>query len=120
MMATDERAPGLIAREQLLDLSDQLGPSVCHDFLLNFIGMWNGRLERLRKAVAGADDDAAMDVVLSIKISSQMAGAARLAALAACAEKRLVASGARELAQLLIIMADCGRETMSCLRDSLD
>ena len=120
MMATAEHSPDLVAREQLLDLSNQLGPASCREFVNNYIALWESRYDRLYRAVAGADDDAAMDVVLSIKISSQMAGAERLAALACCAQQRLTRSGTAELVSMLAVIAACGRETMACLLASLD
>ena len=119
MMATAEHAPDLVAREQLLDLTDQLGLASCHEFVCNYVGLWQDRFERLRLAVMNADDDAAMDVVLSIKISSEMAGAQRLACLARSAQQRLVLSGAADLASMLGIIAVCGSETMACLLASL-
>lgn len=120
MMATAEHGPDLIAREQLLDLSDQIGPASCREFVTNYIAQWDSRFDRLHRAVTGADDAAAMDVVLSIKISSEMAGAKRLAELARSAQQRLAHSGAAELASMLAVFAACGRETMSCLLASLD
>lgn len=120
MMATAEHGPDLIAREQLLDLTDQLGPASCREFIGNFINMWESRYERLLRAVTGADDAATMDVVLSIKISSEMAGANRLAELARCAQQRLAHSGAAGLVSMLALFAACGRETMACLLAVLD
>ena len=35
MMATAEHGPDLIAREQLLELTDQLGPASCREFISN-------------------------------------------------------------------------------------
>ncbi|MFJ7748554.1 hypothetical protein ACIQXM_01190 [Arthrobacter sp. NPDC097144] len=120
MMATAEHGPDLIAREQLLELTDQLGPASCREFISNFINMWESRYERLRRAVTGADDAATMDVVLSIKISSEMAGAQRLAELARCAQQRLAHSGAAALVSMLALFAACGRETIASLLAALD
>ena len=119
-MATAEHAPDLVHREQLLDLADQLGPAHCREFVRNYVGLWEARFDRLRTAVTAADDDAAMDVVLSIKISSEMTGAKRLAELALCAQQRLKHAGAADLASMLGLIAVCGRETMPCLLASLD
>ena len=119
MMATAEHSPNLVACDQLLDLTDQLGPASCREFVTNYIALWESRYNRLCQAVTGADDDAAMDVVLSIKISSEMAGAQRLAALACAAQQRLAYSGAAALASMLALIAACGRETMACLLAAL-
>ncbi|MDK1360204.1 hypothetical protein QNO00_07980 [Arthrobacter sp. zg-Y1219] len=120
MIATADHGHDLIAREQLLDLTDAMGPASCREFVGNYVALWESRYERLHRAVTGADDAAAMDVVLSIKISSEMAGAMRLAALASAAQQRLVRSGAVDLASMLGVIAACGRETMACLLASLD
>ena len=120
MMATAEHGPNLVACDQLLDLTDQLGPASCREFISNYIALWESRYDRLYRAVTGADDDAAMDVVLSIKISSEMAGAQRLADLAYCAQQRLARFGAAELLSMLAAIAACGRETMACLLTALN
>ncbi|MCC3266560.1 hypothetical protein [Arthrobacter gengyunqii] len=120
MMATAEHTPDLVTRDTLADLTDQLGAASCREFVHNYVGLWQDRYERLRLAVISADDAAAMDVVLSIKIASEMAGAQRLAALAHCAQQRLRESGAANLSSMLGIIAVCGQETMPCLLASLD
>ena len=120
MMATAEHSPDLVAREQLLDLTDQLGPAYCREFIANYVSLWQSRYDRLCSAVTLADDDAAMDVVLSIKISSEMAGAQRLADLARAAQQRLACSGTAALVSMLALIAACGRETMACLLTVLD
>jgi HPt (histidine-containing phosphotransfer) domain-containing protein len=120
MMATAQHGPDLVERKQLLALSDQLGPATCHQFISNYTSLWDSRYDRLYRAVTLADDDAAMDVVLSIKISSEMAGAHRLAELARSAQQRLGHSGAAELASMLAVFAACGRETMAYLLATLD
>ena len=120
MMATAEQCPDLVASHRLVELSDQLGPATCREFVGNYIAMWEGRLDRLRQAVKAADDADAMDVVLSIKISSQMAGAERLAALAMDAQHQLQLSGAATLASMLGAIAACGAETMELLLSTLN
>ncbi|GAA3289572.1 hypothetical protein ACFFON_16080 [Arthrobacter citreus] len=120
MMATAQHGPDLVARQQLLALSDQLGPATCREFISNYTSLWDSRYDRLYRAVTLADDDSAMDVVLSIKISSEMAGAHRLAELAHGAQQRLAHYGAAELAPMLNAFAACGRETMAYLLSSLD
>ncbi|WAP51145.1 hypothetical protein OL239_14845 [Arthrobacter sp. ATA002] len=120
MMATAEHAPDLVAADQLLDLTDQLGMASCREFVGNYVSLWQDRFDRLRLAVMNDDDDAAMDVVLSIKIASEMAGAQRLAGLAYRAQQQLRLDGAAGLASMLGSIAVCGRETMACLLASLD
>ena len=96
----------------------------------NFVDqVYRGKTRRERHeelvgySIAGGitrNDAAAMDVVLSIKIASEMAGAQRLAALARCAQERLKQVGAADLASMLGVIAVCGQETMPCLLASLD
>lgn len=76
---------------RLVDRSvlDRLGKELDDDregytktFVANFITCLPGRIERLRLALTTGDLEAAVDAVLSLKTSSQMVGAERLAALA--------------------------------------
>lgn len=119
-MTAAAHLPRLVTRDQLLELADALGTASCREFVGNYVSMWQDRFDRLHTAVRNADDAAAMDVVLSIKISSEMAGADRLACLARCAQQRLAHSGASELASMLSVIAACGSETMPCLLATLD
>lgn len=51
-------------------------------FVRNFLNHLPHRIEKLRRGLAGADYEVAMDAVLSLKISCQMVGAERLAGMA--------------------------------------
>lgn len=74
----------------LLDSSvlDRLHLELEHDegvwkvFIQDFVALLPTRLERLRSALTTGDAVAAKDAVLSLKTSSQMVGAERLAGLA--------------------------------------
>lgn len=120
MMALADPAPALVSAEQLRSLTNQVGQSSCQEYITNYISLWDDRFDRLCRAVISADDEAAMDVVLSIRISSQMAGAERLATLAHSAQHLLAHSGVAELATMIAGIAVCGRETMTCLLTTLD
>ncbi|MFJ6159178.1 Hpt domain-containing protein [Pseudarthrobacter sp. NPDC092184] len=61
---------------------DDDGEGYTKIFVANFIACLPGRIERLRLALTTGDLEAAVDAVLSLKTSSQMVGAERLAALA--------------------------------------
>ncbi|MEV7635466.1 Hpt domain-containing protein [Pseudarthrobacter enclensis] len=51
-------------------------------FVRNFLNHLPRRMDKLRRGLAGADYEVAMDAVLSLKISCQMVGAERLAGMA--------------------------------------
>lgn len=120
MMAVAEHSPALVDCEQMRELINQLGSAPYRQFIRTYITMWEERFARLHQAVDRADNEAAMDVVLSIKISSQMAGAERLASLARHAQQSLALSGTAALASMLGLIAACGRDTMSVLLRLLD
>ena len=119
-MALHQRQPQLLAVRALHDLSDQMGPTTCREFVTNYIAMWDGRYQRLAGAVSDGDLPAAMDVVLSIKISSHMAGGERLATLAATAQELVRNYDLPGLTDLLAAISTCGAETMLELAASLD
>ncbi|MEW1808504.1 Hpt domain-containing protein [Pseudarthrobacter sp. NPDC080039] len=58
-------------------------------FIRNFIAQLPGRTERLRHTLTTGDAKGAMDAVLSLRTSSQMVGAERLANLALQVEQAL-------------------------------
>lgn len=78
-------AARLVDRSVLDRLGKELdddGEGYTKTFVANFITCLPGRIERLRLALTTGDLEAAVDAVLSLKTSSQMVGAERLAALA--------------------------------------
>lgn len=119
MPAGSQRQARLIALDALLELSDQLGADTCRQYVSNFVSMWESRYARLSHAVQDADYDAAMDVVLSIKISSHMAGAERLSSLGAAAQDLVARRDAGALAEMMLLIRDCGMDTVEFLSESL-
>lgn len=117
MAPVDHLEAQLISMDKLRGLSDQVGAESCRRFVSNFVAMWDSRFTRLQQAVQRPDFDAAMDVVLSIKISSHMAGAVRLSALAAAAQELVVRRDASGLAEMVAAVDACGVETMAYLSD---
>ncbi|MBF4993003.1 hypothetical protein ITX31_02610 [Arthrobacter gandavensis] len=110
----------LVSRASLRDLSRQMGPEVCRQFVGNYIDMWEGRYQRLVKSLDGGDYPGAMDVVLSIKISSHMAGAERLAGYAVLAQDMVGRTDIHGMQSLLKPMQECGEATLASLRHLLD
>ena len=109
----------LVSVRVLRDLSDQLGPGTSQQFVADYIRLWDSRYSRLVSALHTTDFPAAMDVVLSIKAASQMAGAERLARLAADAQALVRKQDRSGLAALLEPLEQCGQETMDELRQTL-
>ncbi|MER1995470.1 MAG: Hpt domain-containing protein [Arthrobacter sp.] len=121
MIALDNR-PGtrrLVSVRVLRDLSDQLGPGTSRQFVADYIGLWESRYARLVAALRTMDFPAAMDVVLSIKTASQMAGAHTLARLAADAQTLVRSEDHTGLLALLEPLEKCGQDTMAELGQAL-
>lgn len=114
-----EQRRRLIALGTLMELSEQMGARTCRQYIGNFTSMWDGRYARLVRASNIRDMEAAMDVILSIKISSHMAGAERLSALAAQAQEAVSAYDFPALGTLVEEIGGCGGDTMAFLTDSL-
>jgi HPt (histidine-containing phosphotransfer) domain-containing protein len=97
-------------------------------FVENFIALLPERNERLRQALTTGDVTGAMDAVLSLKTSSQMVGAERLAGMAIDVEQALrhdirdtdpaVALPLLAAAHLRRIK-QCGRQTIYLLQATL-
>lgn len=109
----------LVSSASIRDLSQQMGPEICRQFVGNYIDMWEGRYQRLVNSLDGGDYPGAMDVVLSIKISSHMAGAERLSTLAAEAQAAVAAYDFPALDSMVEAIGRCGADTMAFLTDSL-
>ena len=72
----------------LLDLEDQLGRAdLATNFVKDYAALWEQRERRLAVSLAGEDRDAALDAVISLKVTSGMVGARRLAGLAQALER---------------------------------
>lgn len=121
MIAVTERpsSHALVSPRALRELSEQMGADICRQFVGNYIEMWDGRFSRLVNALDTSDFPAAMDVVLSIKISSQMAGAERLAGLALRAQEMVLRTDRCGLASLIEPIQQCGDDTVRHLSQSL-
>lgn len=84
-MSTSDDAPRPLVDQSVLDrLREELEEEEGYSrvFVGNFIEYLPQRLARLRLALTTGDLDGSLDAVLSLKTSSQMVGAERLAALA--------------------------------------
>jgi HPt (histidine-containing phosphotransfer) domain-containing protein len=63
---------------QLMVLADQAGETAAQRFLDEYLGLLPERQERILRGLAVGDLVAAMDAVLSLKVTSSMVGAVRL------------------------------------------
>jgi HPt (histidine-containing phosphotransfer) domain-containing protein len=83
----DELLP-LVDASILVDLEDQLnGSELAVRFAREYAAMWDQRYTRLAAAVKSEDRAAALDAIISLKITSAMVGGVRLARLAEILEK---------------------------------
>lgn len=102
---------------------DDDGEGYTRIFVANFITCLPGRIERLRLALTTGDLEAAVDAVLSLKTSSQMVGAERLAGLAMDLETEVRGEASRSdmmalpklAAAFLSPIARCGSQTVHIL-----
>lgn len=119
-------SPPLVDRSVLDRLGRELdddGEGYTSIFVANFITCLPGRIERLRLALTTGDLEAAVDAVLSLKTSSQMVGAERLAALAMEVDTEVRGKASRadvmtlpELAAAFLRPIDrCGSQTVHIL-----
>jgi HPt (histidine-containing phosphotransfer) domain-containing protein len=97
----------------------------CSIFVGNFINYLPHRIGRLKLALTSGDLDGSVDAVLSLKTSSQMVGAERLAGLATALEGEIRTEGLdadagvvlpRLAASFLRPISRCSRQTMNRLQ----
>ena len=121
----DANAVPLLDRAVLQKLRDGLDDEICKVFVENFIALLPDRAERVRRTLTTGDLRGALDAVLSLKSSSQMVGAERLAEFATDLEHSLRvdtrhAEPARLLPQLAAAnisqITTCGRQTTDLLQ----
>lgn len=122
-MNTSDDAPKPLVDQSVLDrLRDELDDEEGYSrvFVGNFIEYLPQRLNRLRLALTTGDLEGSMDAVLSLKTSSQMVGAERLAGLALDLENEIRAEARhadmtvalpRLAATFLRPITQCSRQT---------
>ncbi|WP_258805012.1 Hpt domain-containing protein [Pseudarthrobacter sp. NS4] len=127
-MSASDGAPRPLVDKSVLDrLREELeeDEGYCKVFVGNFINCLTDRIARLRLALTTGDLEGSVDAVLSLKTSSQMVGAERLAGLAMELEGE-IRTGAREEAAAVVLprlaatflrpINQCGRQTMHRLQ----
>jgi HPt (histidine-containing phosphotransfer) domain-containing protein len=102
----------------LEDLVRQLGnPSPALAFARDFVHAWHGKFERLETALQLQDDAGALDAALSLKTTSNVVGAPRLAQLAADVEQLLLRSDLETATGCIDRIRACGEATTRELAD---
>ncbi|MFP5367632.1 MAG: Hpt domain-containing protein [Actinomycetes bacterium] len=113
----DGEAFPLVDPDVLAELGDKLGsPAMAARFASDYLGLWDSRLHRLLAGFARGDIPAALDAVISIRVSSAMVGGHRLAWLAGQLEEAVSSGDLAAGRELLDGVAGCGRETVAELR----
>lgn len=104
MMQPDDAGRPLVDQSVLDRLREELDDDegYCTVFVGNFIQLLPQRIGRLRLALTTGDLDGAVDAVLSLKTSSQMVGAERLAGLAMDLESEMRDDAARREAEVAL------------------
>lgn len=100
----------------LQELADQLGGRyLAVKFAKDYIGLWEQRERRLTASLDEQDSDAALDAVISMKVSSAMVGALRLEGLARALEAA-IRGGDFSGGSVLALIAVHGRATVDALQ----
>ncbi len=86
-------------------------PTTVHAFARDFAQSWDGKYQRLASSVQQRDQARAMEAALSVKVTSTMVGAARLAFLATRFEQLIENNDMDAAAGTLACVATCGSDT---------
>lgn len=112
----DVRTLPLLDPVVLQDLEDELGrPDLAAGFAKDYVGLWEQRERRLSASLAEEDLEAALDSAISLKVSSSMVGARRLASLAQVLESA-VRGGELSGGPVRELISVHGKATMEELR----
>ena len=98
-------------------MEEQLGrPDIAWNFANDYAGMWVERQRCLVDSVEREDRMAALDAVISLKVSSAMVGGLRLARLAEALEATLRRGDLRNAASVLAMISLHGHATVTELQ----
>ncbi|MDR6413609.1 Hpt domain-containing protein [Pseudarthrobacter sulfonivorans] len=103
--------------EILAELEAELdGPELARGFARDYAALWDQRFSRLEAAVRAEDRPAALDAVISLRITSAMVGGIRLAVLAQALEDAVRKDDFVQGHKLLAGLAEHGVRTVSELQ----
>lgn len=94
--------------------------AVARDFARDYVKMWDSRYQSLAAALERGDEEASLDAVLSLKISSAMVGGIRLSRLAREIERAVRRGDMDRARSLLPTVADDGRKTIGIIQSGQD
>lgn len=101
----------------LQDLEDEIGqPEMAWSFANDYAAMWGLRQRCLLDSIEREDHAAALDAVISLKVSSAMVGGLRLARLAQTLETTIRKGDLRGSAELLALISLHGQATVKELQ----
>lgn len=106
--------PGVLANMEA-DVDD---PAIAQRFARDYAHIWESRYRRLAAAFEAQDRDAALEVLISIKVSSIMVGGLRLAHTAEYLEQTLRDGRFSDGQALVTVVADHGNQTVQELRST--
>lgn len=86
-------------------------PAAAHGFARDFARSWEGKYQRLAMSVMERDQERAAEAVLSVKVTSIMVGAARLARLAQKLEQLIEKDDMGAATEALACVEGCGSDT---------
>lgn len=114
--APERRRLPLVDRPTLDRLEDQLeNPSAVRTFVHDFVQAWEERYSRLVSDIEHRSEVAALDAILSIRTTSSMVGAARLAQLASGLEDLIRVGEFPAAAEMLPRLNSCALRTTEAL-----
>lgn len=104
---------------------DELGEdfdsqTVVQDFVRDFAQSWEGKYLRLARSVHQRDQSRAKEGALSVKVTSIMVGATRLAHLVTQIEQFVDSDDMRAAARILTCVEACGLQTRAELLQNLE
>lgn len=103
--------------EILAELETELdGPELARGFARDYAALWDQRFSRLAAAVQAEDHPAALDAVISLRITSAMVGGIRLSVLAQALEDAIRRDDFVQGQALLAGVAEHGVRTVSELQ----
>lgn len=108
----ERRRLPLVDRQTLDRLQDHLDhPTAVRSFVLDFVQAWDERYLRLSTDIEQRNSVSALDAILSIKTTSTMVGAVRLAQLASGIEDLIRVDEFSAAAELLPRLNSCALRT---------
>ena len=96
--------------------ADLEGPELARGFARDYATLWDQRFSRLAAAVKAQDHPAALDAVISLRITSAMVGGIRLSLLARALEDAIRVRDFIQARSLLVRVSEHGIRTVAELK----